>query len=410
MTLVAPHVRRSKGRRWRFRWSLVRISSCLALVTLAGAQTRDFCSSVTIAPDPLLIPAEGGVFSHSITTETTPFCGCRWNSSGPTLPVESVDGGPGFPVRTGRTEENPTECVSTFTWRYLPNPGTTRRGIFGVFTDQAPGRPVDFSKAFKTIEVIQEGAMGGGGESGANSSLSAIFARDDFVVAYRDTALDYPLLVNDAAAAGLDRSSVRINKQGEMGTAAASADGMVSYTPLAGAIGEDRFTYTVMDVNGVESNQATVTVDSKDEPPFTGCVFARPNQHLHFHHPALYLPLVQRIFANRPLEMGVRVLQNGRSAGEGIAVQISASRPVFPGDSGLPTFTVANGQTKSDGSAAFEINPPKPAPSDRIDLTANITIDGIDYSCASTLVVGLGSRLLPYVDALDGLADSAAQP
>lgn len=394
----------------RAGWSFA-LLLCLAFVRAATAQAPPpFCGSLTFTPNPLLIPVGGGVFTFSLITDTSPFCLCVWGGRVSIPFSRAVGGGVPFKLRGGAVE-NPSACIYDVTREYFPNDGPSRTGTAGA-SGQAEQVAPDFSNAMATIQVIQEGVAGGGGTGagGVNSSLSAIFARDDFVVAYRDTVLSYAVLGNDAAIAGLDRGSIRIVEQGQNGTATVNDDETVSYTSRPGVVGEDTFTYTVMDVNGLESNVAKVTVDAKDEPPFTGCAFSRPNHHLHFHHPALYLGAVRQIFNNQPLELAVQVLKDGLPVGEGVPARISSSKPVFPGDSVLPESSVASGQTMARGVAMFVVNPPKPNPTDRIDLTASVVIDGANYSCRGTLVVGLGSRLRPYVDVLDGLADPASGP
>jgi len=378
---------------------------CLWWTPVARAQGGLCKSPSFISPDPLLVPAEGGLFEYTVQTEVNTFCSCFFTTKVDVfIPIPDR---PGFPVLRGERVEEPSSCIHDYPWIYPRNDGPTRTMTVFLFRDTPAA---DRSNAVDTIRVIQEGFGGGGPGSGggANSSLSAIYARDDFVVAYRDAVLSYPVLKNDAASAGLDRGSIRIVEQGQNGMAATKDDETVSYTPRPGVFGEDSFTYTVMDTEGTESNAATVSVIVKDEPPFTGCEFTRPNQQIHFHHPSLYLPEVQQIFSNPPLSVGVQVLQDGVPIGADAMVSLSASTAVFPGDSGLPELAQATDLASAGGLVDFAINPPKPGPSDTISLDAVVNIDGTEYPCLGTLSVGLGSRLEPYVSALDNIASSQA--
>jgi hypothetical protein len=70
------------------------------------------------------------------------------------------------------------------------------------------------------------------------------------------------VLANVTSAAPLVPSSVAIVTKPVDGTASVnSSDGSISYTPVAGFIGSDSFTYTAADTNGDVSAPATVSVD-----------------------------------------------------------------------------------------------------------------------------------------------------
>ena len=158
---------------------------------------------------------------------------------------------------------------------------------------------------------------------------------------------------------------------------------------------------------GARSLPAEVTVRVEPTGPLTGCRFERENHHLSFHHPALYSPLLQTLLDLPTLQGRVTVLRAGHPV-EGASVTVRASQPAFPGASGLPELSEVSAGAGADGVASFELNPPKPNPTDTIQLTGSVAIDGVEHSCQGTLVVGLGVQLLPYVDALDDLASSLA--
>jgi len=126
----------------------------LAFVGTADAQL-DFCQSMTITPDPLLIPAEGGTFQHTVTTEPNPFCSCLWGSAyrvtfgrAVGFPDDLTD----FPVLRGEMVENPAACVFDHTRVYEPNDGPRRTGIYGVWANKLE-LPIDFSTATATIKI-----------------------------------------------------------------------------------------------------------------------------------------------------------------------------------------------------------------------------------------------------------------
>ena len=79
------------------------------------------CSSITITPDPLLIPAEGGTFQHTVTTEPNPFCSCLWGSAYRVTFGRAVgfpDNLTDFPVLRGERVEEPAACVFDHTRVY----------------------------------------------------------------------------------------------------------------------------------------------------------------------------------------------------------------------------------------------------------------------------------------------------
>jgi len=390
------------------------VAAIFFILDAGFAQTLN-CTTVRMDPEEVTIPAEGGLLEATLTTSPAGSdpddpCDstCLFSFSRPGFTLSGCSGDSRcrlvweFPFRPSG---KPNECTTRLTNPIPPNTGPPRMGTLYSFSgDQASLR--DKTIALDALVIRQDGV--GGGADDRNSSLSPIYARDDAVVAYRDTTLSYRVLGNDAATADLDPTSIQIKQQASNGVAVPDGTGRVSFAPAQGFFGDDTFTYTVMDAGGKESNTASVLVTVKNEAPFTGCVFARPNRHLHLHHPALYLPVVQQVFRNPPVNIVVHALRDAVSVEPGVEVRVQSSKPIFPGDSGLPELTMASSQTQADGAATFEINPPKPNPSDRIDLTAIATIDGKDYSCQAALLVGLGTQLAPFIDALDEIADTVS--
>lgn len=72
------------------------------------------------------------------------------------------------------------------------------------------------------------------------------------------------VLNNDAVSSNglvLDAGSITIMSHPENGAAEAQQDGTVLYTPNAGYLGDDTFTYVVQDIGGNTSTEATVTIN-----------------------------------------------------------------------------------------------------------------------------------------------------
>ncbi len=93
-------------------------------------------------------------------------------------------------------------------------------------------------------------------------------ALDDEVETLQNISVVIEVLDNDEkGSAELDVESIRITKQPEHGTLKVHPDGTVTYTPDDGYVGQDGFTYTVKDKNGMESNEADVKVTIKETVP-----------------------------------------------------------------------------------------------------------------------------------------------
>ena len=88
-------------------------------------------------------------------------------------------------------------------------------------------------------------------------------ARDDTATTPRLTPVTIDLIANDSdPEAALDPSSVVITSQPNRGgTVNNMFNGTVIYTPRRGFKGTENFTYTVSDLDGNDSNEATVRVN-----------------------------------------------------------------------------------------------------------------------------------------------------
>jgi len=92
-------------------------------------------------------------------------------------------------------------------------------------------------------------------------------ATDDQATTTADTPLDIDVLANDADPDGmLDPATVTVTGNPGNGTATVNLDGTITYKPNPGFTGNDTFTYTVTDDNGLTSNEATVQVTVEAMP------------------------------------------------------------------------------------------------------------------------------------------------
>ncbi|WP_188508671.1 Calx-beta domain-containing protein, partial [Parapedobacter pyrenivorans] len=92
-------------------------------------------------------------------------------------------------------------------------------------------------------------------------------ANDDGVTGHSNKALMISVLANDTERTfPLDAASVEIVAQPQYGSVSISADGTIAYTSERGYVGEDRFTYRVMDSEGNWSEPAEVTVTVTANP------------------------------------------------------------------------------------------------------------------------------------------------
>jgi hypothetical protein len=121
-------------------------------------------------------------------------------------------------------------------------------------------------------------------QSGSNVELNLTItnappvANDDEVTTERDTPVDIDCTANDVDSDGtIDQASMAMVSAPTNGSLITSETGVVTYTPEAGYVGDDTFTYTVQDDDGATSNVATVIVH---------IVASAPDQHF------AYMPVV----------------------------------------------------------------------------------------------------------------------
>lgn len=86
-------------------------------------------------------------------------------------------------------------------------------------------------------------------------------ANADTATTAANVAVVIDVVANDTDATGtIVASSVAVGTLPGHGSALANGNGTVTYTPTAGYVGSDSFTYTVRDTFGATSNSATVTI------------------------------------------------------------------------------------------------------------------------------------------------------
>ncbi len=111
-------------------------------------------------------------------------------------------------------------------------------------------------------------------------------AVDDTAITLENTSVSIPVTANDFDPDGaIDETSVAIASPPANGLTVVSVDGntgqaIVTYTPNISFVGIDTFTYTVQDLQGAISNQATVTVtvNEANQPPIAVDDLATTNE------------------------------------------------------------------------------------------------------------------------------------
>ena len=118
-------------------------------------------------------------------------------------------------------------------------------------------------------EVTIVGDESVAGEDFANRDSTPPGVVDDNSVTWVDTPTTINVLANDLAGDfPLDPTTVQVEIDAMHGMTAVDAlTGAVTYTPDAGYEGQDSFRYTVLDTDGIISNEATVTITVSDDLP-----------------------------------------------------------------------------------------------------------------------------------------------
>ena len=131
-------------------------------------------------------------------------------------------------------------------YRYVPRAGALGSDSFTFRARDAGGLVSNLGTIFVTI----------------TRPANAPIARDDAYNVVQDQTLTaYSILYNDSAPAGLDVTLTPVVETGVAhGTLNLNANGTFTYVPNAGFVGEDRFTYHILDSLGATSLPATVVI------------------------------------------------------------------------------------------------------------------------------------------------------
>ncbi|MFP4394324.1 MAG: Ig-like domain-containing protein, partial [Anaerolineales bacterium] len=158
-----------------------------------------------------------------------------------------------------------------------------RDGASDIFEYTLPAGTYDPSqeiqiqaKGGQTVEVVAftpescvSLGMGGSVVDSDTHSLDVLYppvAEDDSAETDEDVAVDIDVLANDSDPDG-DELTITTTTDPANGSVEINDDGAVAYTPDAGFVGEDTFTYIVSDGEATATATVMVTVNSVNAPP-----------------------------------------------------------------------------------------------------------------------------------------------
>ncbi len=268
----------------------------------AGDRSASQTFDLTVADDDVVDPGEtvrvAGTTTAGLTVTGTDLT-IEDNDSAPTeitltvTPTEAAEGETtSITVTAAFPEGSPALTGATGVTVTVGGPGTTATGGGVDFNDVAgftltiPAGDRSASQTFdltvsddsvadpdETVRV--SGTASGFTVNPADLTLTEVnqapVAMDDRAETDQETPVTIPVLANDSDADG-DRLSLESTTQPTQGAAAITdaEAGAITYTPNAGFIGEDRFTYTVSDLRGGTATATVmVTVNGVDKPPPT---------------------------------------------------------------------------------------------------------------------------------------------
>lgn len=128
--------------------------------------------------------------------------------------------------------------------------------------------------ASNTVTATISSLVGGAGQLADARAVAFVpdpgdppVAVDDKAITQRDTAVDINVLSNDIdPEAALDPYSVALQDGPDDGDAMVDTNGIITYSPDSGFVGNDAFHYTVRDKSGNESGAAAVNVRINARP------------------------------------------------------------------------------------------------------------------------------------------------
>jgi hypothetical protein len=154
------------------------------------------------------------------------------------------------------TPDNGTAAIEGTSVRYTPTADFSGTDVFSYTISDTGGLT---ATAMVTVTI--------------NSTNQAPVAADDTASTVQDTPVDIAVLDNDSDPDGDTLSIIAV---GDAITGTTAIDGTsITYTPAAGFLGTDVFTYTISDGDLTDSATVTVIVGSEDdttppEPPVIG--------------------------------------------------------------------------------------------------------------------------------------------
>lgn len=158
---------------------------------------------------------------------------------------------------------NGTAMVASGAIVYSPNANFNGIDSFSYQVNDNEGAISNTAKVSVTINAVNDAPV----------------AVDDVRGTNIDTPVEIAVLENDTDDGSLEPTSIVIVMSAANGSASAASNGVVTYTPATGFTGQDSFTYTAMDTEGLRSNEATVSVSVRlNEAPVANADLAEVDE------------------------------------------------------------------------------------------------------------------------------------
>ncbi|NML41671.1 tandem-95 repeat protein, partial [Chitinophaga sp. G-6-1-13] len=241
----------------------VGVTTTLSNTTPGGIWSSSNNAIATIDANGLMTGVSAGTVT--ITYEVTNANGCKTQQT-TTVTVNAL---PVVSPITGATTVcigGTTTLINTTpggTWS-SNNPGLARIGPDGTVNGVVAGT-VTITYQLTTAGCVNSSSTSVTVSDCTNNAPPV--AQNDVAETYADTPVDINVLNNDSQQNGaINPASVQIIRQPAHGSVAIKPDGTVTYTPAVGYNGTDNFVYTVKNMAGMESNQATVQMTILDAP------------------------------------------------------------------------------------------------------------------------------------------------
>lgn len=203
-------------------------------------------------------------------------------------------------------------------------------------------------------------------------------ANNDAIITPFNTPVLVPILVNDSQGAGtarIDPASIIVKSQPANGTLTINnSTGIVTYTPNPGYFGQDLFTYSVKNLDGLESNVATVVVTVQNN---TTIPIVTPN-------------ITVDGVSGEPQTIIIPVPQGGSIR---VVKQPEHGKVTIDPATGLPVYT-PNGDYTGTDTFTYEL----------IDANGNVSPapGNVTVNVLAPAKIGLAKRLVASVKNTDG--------